>query len=250
MTVLVPRSVVAAIAVVVLASCAAIWAQQLAAPSQAVWTPTADAPRGLLTQLEGDRHDRFIRRAQAGDIDIVFFGTTATEMWMWPDRGRSVWDRTFGSLKGADFGSQGTRFESLVWRMRNGELDGYRAKLVVLQAQGDDDTIVRDGNFDDYAAKYAAIIAEIRARQPQARILLFGVFPRSRTHNGLQANAALSKLANNETVFFSDISDRFFRPDGSYKSEMWSGTPNVGMHEPAFELWAEALQLWLDRFVR
>src|SRR5262249_30632680 len=158
----------------------------------------------------------------------------------------------FGSLKAADFGTQGTRFESLLRRMRNGELDGYRAKLVVLQAQGDDDTVVRDGKFDDHVAKYAAIIAEVRARQPQAKILLFGVFPRSRTPTGLQANAALSTLANNETVFFIDISNRFFRPDGSHNSEMWqmSGPPNAGIQEPAFEVWAEVLQPWLDRFVR
>ncbi len=225
---------------------------QIAAPQKAVWTPTSDAPKGLLTALEGERHDRFIGRAQAGDIDIVFFGSTETEMWLWRDRGRSVWDRTFGSLKAADFGTQGTRFESLQWRMQNGELDGYRAKLVVLQAQGDDDTIVRDRGFDGYVAQYAAIIAEIRARQPQAKILLFGVFPRSRTHTGLLANAALARLANNETVFFIDISDRFFRPDGSHNSEMWqmSGPPNAGIQTPAFEVWAEVLQPWLDRFVR
>lgn len=252
------RAVATAVAFGLVSSYAA-WAQQpeppvtqLAVPPRAVWTPTSEAPRDLLTTLEGERHDRFIERAQKGDIDIVFFGSTDTEMWMWPDRGRRVWDKTFGSLKAADFGTQGTHFESLQWRMRNGELDGYRAKLVVLQAQGDDEIVIRDGKFDDHVAKYAAIIAEVRARQPQARILLFGFFPRSEIHTARQANAALARLANNETVFFVDISDRFFRPDGSHKDEMWtmSGPPNAGIQEPAFEVWAEVLQPWLNRFVR
>jgi len=240
--------VVAAVAFV---SGSVVWAQ-VPAPPKAVWTVTADAPKDLMTALEGERHDRFIARAKAGDLDIVFFGTTDTEMWMWPDRGRAVWDRTFGSLKAADFGSQGTRFESLMWRMRNGELDGYRAKLVVLQASGDDEVVIRDGKFDDHVSKYAAIIAEIRSRQPQARILLFGFFPRSETHTGSGANAALSKLSNNDTVFFVDMSNRFFRPDGSHKTEMWqmSGPPDAGIQTPAFEVWAEVLQPWLDRFVR
>jgi hypothetical protein len=225
---------------------------QAAAAPRAVWTPAKDAPKDLLTALEGEHHDRFIDRAQKGDIDIVFFGTTDTEMWSWPDRGRPVWDRAFGSLKAANFGSQGTRFDSLQWRMRNGELDGYRAKLVVLQAHGDDDTVISNGNFDDYVAQYAAIISEVRARQPQARILLFGCFPRSAVHAGRQANVALSTLGNNDTVFFIDISDRFFRPDGSHNDAMWimSGPPNAGIHEPAFEVWAEVLQPWLNRFVR
>ena len=43
-----------------LALCGAAWAQQpeppatqIARPPQAVWTPTSDAPKGLLTALEG-----------------------------------------------------------------------------------------------------------------------------------------------------------------------------------------------------
>ena len=113
-------------------------------------------------------------------------------------------------------------------------------------------SVISNGKFDDYVGNYAAIIAEVRARQPQARILLFGTFPRSAAHAGRQANAALSRLANNETVFFIDISDLFFRPDGSHNDEMWimSGPPNAGIHAPAFEVWAEVLQPWLDRFVR
>jgi hypothetical protein len=204
---------------------------QVATVSRATWTPTRDAPKDLLTALEGEHHDRFIDRAQKGDIDIVFFGTTDTEMWSWQDRGRPVWDRTFGSLKAANFGSQGTRFESLQWRMRNGELDGYRAKLVVLQAHGDDDTVIRNGKFDDYVAQYASTIAEIRARQPQAKILLFGIFPRSAVHAGRQANAALSTLGNNDTVFFIDISDRFFRADGSPTTTTCGGCPVPRMRE-------------------
>ena len=110
---------------------------------QAAWTPASGAPRDLLTALEGRHHDAFIDRARAGNIDLVFFGTTDTEMWSWPDsilggvdRGKRVWDQAFGSLKAANFGSQGTHSESLLWRMQNGELDGYQAKLVVLHGVG------------------------------------------------------------------------------------------------------------------
>jgi hypothetical protein len=59
-------------------------------------------------------------------------------------------------------------------------------------------------------------------------------------------NAALAALGNNETVFFIDMSKRFFRADGSFDDGMWSG----GVREPAFKAWAEELQPWLDRFVR
>src|SRR5262245_60990836 len=102
----------------------------LAQAASAQWTPSAQAPAGTLTHaLEAQRHDHFIELAQKGDIDVVFFGTTSAEMWSWRDRGRSVWDRELAPLKAANFGSQGSQFKSLLWRMRNGELDGYHAKL-------------------------------------------------------------------------------------------------------------------------
>lgn len=106
----------ATVVVIALASGYAAWAQQaeqqvaqIARPP-AVWTPMSGAPAGLMTPLEGRHHDEFIEKSRAGDIDIVFFGQTETEMWNWPDRGRSVWDRTLGLRKAANFGSQGTHF--------------------------------------------------------------------------------------------------------------------------------------------
>jgi hypothetical protein len=253
----------AAAALLGLALCCAAWAQQpeplvtqtpRVAPPQAVWTPMSGAPAGLLTALEGGHHDKFIERARAGDIDIVLFGTTDTEMWNWPDRGRSVWDRTLGLRKAANFGSQGTRFESLLWRMRNGELDGYKAKLVVLQ-MWDPDVV------PDPATVYGPILAEIRARQPQAKILLFAAVPRGKEDLAAwkvksAANAAShAKLVDNQNIFYLDIGARFFLPDGTHNQQMWrfagfTGADNPGAQKGAFEAWAEELQPWLDRFVR
>jgi hypothetical protein len=229
-----------------------------AARPEAVWTPSADAPAGTLSHaLEGQRHDLFIELARKGDIDLVFFGTTTTEMWWW-DRGKSVWDRELGSLKAANFGSQGTHPDSLVWRMQNGELDGYRAKLVVLNVMGvPGQPIPAVSRFPDWRAGWAAVIAEIRARQPQAKILIVAAFPRGfqtiQEWRELAAtNAAeLASLVDDETVFYADIGERFYQPDGSYRREMWGlpGPAGVGAQPPLFELWAQELQPWLDRFV-
>jgi beta-lactamase regulating signal transducer with metallopeptidase domain len=242
----------------------AAWAQQpdrvvtQVARPEAVWTPSAEAPENTLSHaLEGQRHDLFVDLARKGDIDVVFFGTTSTEMWWWPARGKSVWDRALASVKAANFGSQGTQQKSLLWRMNNGELDGYEAKLVVLQAWG-----VGEKSAPDLpsgaVAYYSPIIAEIRRRQPQAKIVIFANFPRGfqsiREWRELaDANAsAFAGLVDDETVFYVDIGERFYLPDGSYNRELW-GTPGpagVGIQPAAFEVWAEELQPWLDRFVR
>ena len=243
---------------------------------RAVWTPASGAPKNLLTAVEGRNHDSFIDRARAGNIDLVFFGTTDTAMWSWPDspkggvdRGKRVWDQAFGSLKAANFGSQGTNAKSLLWRMQNGELDGYEAKLVVLHGVGVTGISGGQpiGNIGDlpigdrqaeFVAGYARLIAEIRARQPQAKILILPPFPRGRLRREewrtvADANAvAYRRLADDRTVFYANFGDRFFLPDGSHNQEMWTipGPPNAGIHGPGFKAWAEELQPWLDRFVR
>jgi beta-lactamase regulating signal transducer with metallopeptidase domain len=226
---------------------------QSSARPEAVWTPSSEAPEGTLShQLEAQRHDYFIRLAKAGDIDLVFFGTTETEMWSWPDRGRGVWQRVFGSINAANFGSQGTHPASLLWRMRNGELDGYRAKLIVLQvgARGG------GGNRAELVEGYAALLDEIRLRQPQAKVLLFASLPRGASleawRQQAQANAAVfAQLVDNETVFYTDIGESFYLPDGSFNRGTWSvDFDNRGTQTAAFEIWAQELEPWLDRFVR
>jgi hypothetical protein len=144
---------------------------------KAVWTRTADAPQGVMSHaFEGQRHDLFIELAQKGGIDLVFFGTTETEMWWWKARSRAVWDREYAWRKAQNFGSQGTSAKTLLWRMQNGELDGYEAKLVVLQL-GLGGRIADPFNpkrEPEFLAGWSSVLAEIRARRPQAKILLWG----------------------------------------------------------------------------
>lgn len=237
------------------------WGQQPGRPiaqnagPEVRWTPSSEAPQGTLSHaLEGQRHDLFIELAQQGDIGLVFFGTTETEMWWWQDRGRSVWDREFGTLKAANFGSQGTQPVSLLWRMRNGELVGYEARLIVLQAGAPAGLNTRDR--DELVPRYVALIDEIRLRQPQAAILLFAPLPRGQNlaawRQGAQARAAVfAGLVDEETVFYDDIGERFYRPDGSFKRETWGiDADNRGTQTAAFDIWADAMQPWIDRFVR
>jgi len=264
------KTILATIVVVGAACGNAVWAQaqrQVTERPQAVWTPSAQAPEGTLSHaLEGERHNRFIELAQKGDIDLVFFGTTETEMWSWAERGRAVWDRELAGRKAANFGSQGTNPKSLLWRMQNGELDGYDAKLVVLQLSyggriADPLYPFTPGREAEFVAGYGSIIAEIHARQPQAKLLLLAPIPRgiapSESRESwrevVDANAAvIAQLTDDETVFYANFGERFFLPDGSYNRDYWGmpGPAGVGMQPAAFEVWVDELEPWFDRFVR
>jgi beta-lactamase regulating signal transducer with metallopeptidase domain len=251
----------AAVAVLGFVSGYAAWSQQeprVARPDPA-WTPVGTQWRGILShQLEAQRHDRFIELARKGNIDVVFFGTTDTEMFWWPDRGRPIFQRVFGDIHAADFGAQGTLPKTLLWRMQHGELDGYDSKRIVFQLWGIGDVL--NAEDEERIAGLAPLLAEMRARQPRARILLSAPFPRgfnSRdewTRLSQRRAALVAPFVDNRIVFYTDIGNRFYAPDGSHDASLWArwGIKGVGVgaQPRAFDVWAEELQPWLNRFVR
>jgi hypothetical protein len=129
-----------------------------------------------------------------------------------------TWSERFAARKAANFGSQGTRPESLLWRMRNGELDGYAAKLVVLWLPSAAARLDQDA----FVASYGPVISEIRARQPQARVLLFGTRPDTQATAGFVDNASVFYVAS----------------------------PELRADDPAgYRARADQLEPWLKRFV-
>jgi lysophospholipase L1-like esterase len=186
------------------------------------------------------RHQSFVALAKAGNIDLLFVGDSITDLW--DDRAKPVWDANFGALKPANFGISGDTTQGVLWRMQNGELEGFKAKLIVLMLG----TNNINRNPDDDIAEGDRLIVEVfKKRQPQAKVLILGIFPR-----GAQAadpnrehirtiNAKLEKLADNKQVFYMDIGPKFLTADGTLTTEIM----NDGLHPTAkgYEVWAAAM---------
>lgn len=188
------------------------------------------------------RHQSFLEVARAGNIDLLFVGDSITDWWRQANRGLPVWNEYFGGYKAANFGIAGDTTQGVLWRMQNGELDGFQAKLIVLMLGTNN--INRNPN-DDIAEGNRAIIQEFLKRQPQAKVLLLGVFPR-----GLQAdnpfrasikeiNAKLATFADSQRVFYMDIGDKFLASDGTLPADIMPD----GLHpnEKGYRIWAEAM---------
>jgi lysophospholipase L1-like esterase len=153
-----------------------------------------------------------------------------------------VWNATFAPLNAANFGIAGDTTQGVLWRMQNGELEGFRAKLIVLMLGTNN--INRNSN-DDIVAGDRAIVNEFRKRQPQAKVLVLGIFPRSADPaNPLRAavrdiNAKLAALADGQQVFYMDIGDKFLTPDGTLTTEIMAD----GLHPTTkgYQIWADAI---------
>ena len=230
-----------------------IFGQEPAAPT-AVQPQTAPVPgrgRGPLPALgpateprprDDARHQSFLEVARAGNIDLLFVGDSITDWWRQQNRGLSVWNEYFAPLRAANFGIAGDTTQGVLWRMQNGELDGFQAKLIVLMLGTNN--INRNAN-SDIAQGDRAIIDEFRKRQPGARVLLLGIFPRgAQPDNPFRAsikeiNEHLKSLADNSRVFYMDIGDRFLAPDGTLTAEIMPD----GLHPSTqgYKVWADAI---------
>ena len=257
MTLRVVRSLVAALVVAFVMS-SAIAAQQATPAAPAPQNPAAGAPpagrggRGPAVPLgpateprprDDARHQSFLEVARAGNIDLLFVGDSITDWWRNEQRGGlAVWNQYFAPLKAANFGIAGDTTQGVLWRMQNGELDGFQAKLIVLMLGTNN--INRNGNAD-IAAGDRAIVNEFLKRQPTAKVLILGVFPRGAAPDNpfrasiREINGHLKTMADDQRVFFLDIGDKFLTPDGTLTPEVFPD----GLHpnELGYRIWANAI---------
>jgi lysophospholipase L1-like esterase len=195
-----------------------------------------------------ERHTRFLDdiKAMNGDISLVFVGDSITDGWR--GKGKEVWQKEYAPLKALNLGIGGDRTQHVLWRMQNGELDGYKAKLFVLMIG----TNNGGDSAENVAAGVEAIVKEIRTRQPQARVLLLGIFPRSvnpdkKREKNDETNKILAKLDDGKTITYLDIGEKFLAADKSLPKDIMPDAlhPNA----KGYEIWAEAIRPTLQRMM-
>ena len=200
------------------------------------------------------RHEQKMQLVKAGGAPVVFLGDSITHFWENGDKGRKVWNRHFaeGRYRALNLGFSGDRTEHVLWRIAQGELDGYEAKAVVLMI-GTNNT----GHFpfeqeppEDTIVGVKAVLDAIRAKQPHAKIILCSIFPRdekptggNRLRNGV-VNKEIAKFADGRTILWCDFGREFLKPDGTLPREMAADFLHPG---PAgYEIWAKAVLPYLD----
>ena len=60
----------------------------------------------------------------------MFFGDGTTNRWS--TSGEEVWNKYYGNLNAFNYGINTDNTQNIIWRLRNGEVDGLSPKLVVL----------------------------------------------------------------------------------------------------------------------
>jgi lysophospholipase L1-like esterase len=201
------------------------------------------------------RHKGFVAEAQKGGIDILFMGDSITDFWR--NRGSNVWNQYYAPRHAANFGISADRTEHVLWRLDNGELDGIKPKVVVLMIGTNNTGKERNGvprnNTPHVIEGVQAVVNDLRAKLPDSKILLLGIFPRGTLDDPQRAqvaviNTVIAKLDDGKMVRFLDIGPKFLEADGTLSTDIMPDLLHPS--ERGYQIWADAMNPTLDEMLQ
>jgi len=195
----------------------------------------AGVPFGWMERFEGMRE----RTAQGG-INVVFLGDSITEGW-----DQAIWAERYAPLDAVNYGIGGDQTSQLLYRIAHGLLDGITPRLVVLKI-GVNNMWDPRSTVDQIADGIATVVAAIRAKLPNAQIVVIGILPHqaSPDHELRAKTAAVNAISAGRSfgrnVQFLDIGDRFVEPDSTISSEIMPDYLHLSRR--GYEIFADAIQ--------
>ena len=152
------------------------------------------------------------------EFDVVLIGDSITHRW--ERHGKDAYASITNELKVLNLGFGADNVRNCLWRLRSGELDGYKAKVVQL--------MIGTNNGDapaDSAAQIRACLREILKRQPEAKIVLCAILPRGEPDSVERGrnddlNALLEPLCDGKTIIWKDYSEFFVLADGRVNPQL------------------------------
>lgn len=172
-----------------------------------------------------DRHEQFVAIARSGKARIIFIGDSITQNWA--HEGRETWNSVFVPMGAVDFGYGGDESQHILWRLRNGELEGANPELAVLLI-GSNNVVVHyyDHTAEQIANGVELCVKEFQKRTPATKLLLLGILPRQADIDPTcmariaKTNELISKLADGKQIFYMDIGKAFVTADGNVNTDL------------------------------
>jgi len=190
------------------------------------------------------RHQANLEVARRGDAELLFMGDSITDFWRNEEgdfAGKPVFDEYFGHWNVANFGIAGDTTQGVLYRLQNGEGEGFSPRAVMLMI-GTNNT--GRNTAAEIAEGIGAVVLQLQRSFPEARILLLGVFPRGRANDPVRAtiaeiNERIAKLHDGDRVHYLDIGGEFLDESGNIPPDVMSD----GLHPSAkgYEIWAKAV---------
>ena len=183
------------------------------------------------------------------DFDLLLIGDSITRRW---EDNPEIFNRFFSRYRTANFGIGGDCIENLRWRILNGELDGIRARLVILHIGTNN---LPSNSPDEVFTGIMDIISIFRKKLPESKILLIGLLPRNKDKTGRdymkmvkEVNSKLLSSVTEEIITFTDFGTNFMEKPDAVNPEL---LPD-GLHpaEKGFILLGKLITPYIEKLLR
>jgi lysophospholipase L1-like esterase len=155
-----------------------------------------------------------------GKVDLIWLGDSITQNFetAGPEPWRNyqpIWQKFYAPFHAVNLGFKGDATAHLLWRMTHGELDGIHPRLAII--------LIGANNFghlhwpaEPTLVGIETVVATLRARLPETKILLLGVLPSMRSAwvdaNTLAVNRDLAaRFGHVPNVTYRDLSSLFMK---------------------------------------
>ena len=209
--------------------------------SATIWANEAVVPVPRPDGWWMERHQKLNERVKQGNVDLIFIGDSITQGW--EGEGKAVWEAYYGNRNAVNLGISGDRTQHVLWRLENGNIEGISPKLAVVMI-GTNNAAANQP--EETAEGIRAIVAKLRQKLPETKILLLAIFPRGETpedplrQKNEQVNGLIAQLDDGEWVKFVNINTAFLTVDGMLTKEIM---PDL-LHPNArgYAIWAAAIE--------
>ncbi|NP_001171675.1 platelet-activating factor acetylhydrolase IB subunit alpha2 isoform b [Homo sapiens] len=121
--------------------------------------------------IQGDdrwmsQHNRFVLDCKDKEPDVLFVGDSMVQLMQQYE----IWRELFSPLHALNFGIGGDTTRHVLWRLKNGELENIKPKVIVVWVG----TNNHENTAEEVAGGIEAIVQLINTRQPQAKIIVLG----------------------------------------------------------------------------
>lgn len=194
--------------------------------------------------------EREVASLKGREVDLVMVGDSITHFW--ESKNPEGWKAFTAGKTVLNLGYGGDRTENVIWRIGHGELDGYTAKVVTVMI-GTNNNSANATDPANTAEGVKKIVAMVREKQPQAKIVLHAIFPRGRSAESKNApkrarndvtNAILKEWAEKDGgLVWLDLTDKLTDATGWVPKDIMRDE----LHPTAkgYEIWAAALKPFL-----
>lgn len=153
------------------------------------------------------RHLEELKLNKTDPPKIIFLGNSITHYWGGlPEstihRGEDSWNKYFKPAGVRNFGFSWDRIENVLWRVYHGEIDGFKAKQVLINIGTNNLAFNSD---EEIIAGLRLLIEAVKERQPEAKILILGIYPRKGGEKRVKdLNEKIVQLSGSEDIDYAD----------------------------------------------